>query len=147
MGGPPPHRSIGIIELAGNRLQYLAAQSVTGKILMSKNLGNHYRGTNSPRTGPLRSPRTVTASVMIADWNFEVKDGCHIVPCEYLSGSGPHHHLGDALFAGTFVQLSTSVWPACNCSGVILAAKSFRAFSLCLYPPRLASVYHMYAFE
>ena len=59
----------------------------------------------------------------------------------------PRHHLGDPLFAGTFVQWSTSVWPACSCSGVILAASSFRAFSLCLYPPRLASVYHMYALE
>lgn len=57
------------------------------------------------------------------------------------------HYRGDALFAGTFVQLSTSDWPACSCSGVILAARSFRAFSLCLYPPRLASVYHMYALE
>src|SRR5450755_1616257 len=43
---------------------------------MSKNLDVEIVG-KIPRTGRMRSPRTVTASVMIADCEFEVKVGRH----------------------------------------------------------------------
>jgi hypothetical protein len=64
-GTPLPPSISGIIELAENRKLNLGAQSLVGKILMSKNLPIALPGS-IPGTGRMRSPPTFTASTMIA---------------------------------------------------------------------------------
>ena len=81
---PPPPRSTGIIELAGNREKIYGAQSLAGKILISKNLEAELAGTQS-QNGTTRGLRTVTASTMIADWSLRGKVRCHRPGC----GKGP----------------------------------------------------------
>ena len=62
---PSPSRSTGIMELEGNRKVIHGAQSLTGKILFSKNLAAAPLEWRS-KTGPICVSRTVTASTMIA---------------------------------------------------------------------------------
>jgi hypothetical protein len=63
-GTPSPSIS-GIIQLAGDYKLNLGAQSLAGKILISKGLPIVLAGS-IPATGRMRSPPTVTASTMIA---------------------------------------------------------------------------------
>jgi hypothetical protein len=64
---PPTPRSIAIIELAGNREIIYGAQSLTGKILISKSLRAKSWG-QIPKMGTNATLRTVSASTMITDW-------------------------------------------------------------------------------
>jgi hypothetical protein len=66
---PLPLRYIAIIDLAENRDLIHGAQSLAGKILVSKNLAAE-RWKRSSKTGRMRSQRTVTASVMIARLDY-----------------------------------------------------------------------------
>ncbi len=61
----PSPRSIGIIGLAGKCDLIYGAQSLAGKILMSKNLQGEFP-MREAQDGTIRSRRTVTASIMIA---------------------------------------------------------------------------------
>ncbi|MGA8526322.1 MAG: hypothetical protein WB629_09590, partial [Candidatus Sulfotelmatobacter sp.] len=62
---PPPPGCIGIIALARKSELIYGAQSLAGKILMSKNLQVEILVAQAPN-GTMRSLRTVTASIMIA---------------------------------------------------------------------------------
>lgn len=63
---PPSPRFIGLIELAGNSQKIYGAQSLTGKILMSKNLLAEVVKTAS-QNGPMCIVETARASSIIVD--------------------------------------------------------------------------------
>jgi hypothetical protein len=81
MGGTPSPsaQSLGIIVLGENRKTDYRAQSLAGKILMSKNLEGEIAGIVPERDNA--APRTVASSPIIAQLKTSVKVGCHTVGC------------------------------------------------------------------
>jgi hypothetical protein len=65
------------MELAAKCVFIYGLQQLTGKILISKNLGNKIRTTDDCEGATIWADPTVTASVMITRFNFGRKVRCH----------------------------------------------------------------------
>ncbi len=110
-GGTPSPRHIRIIELARNHEIIYGAQSLAGKILMSKNLRSWNSRTDVPKWGRMRSLRTVTASTIMTDSHGRGKVGCHIWLCK----TGSAIRCRDAAFS-VCVEYFFRPYGACICS-------------------------------